>query len=192
MSIIEIEITLMYVEPKVERTLLVPSDVSLENLHSIIQEAVGWTDSHLYMFSAGERAWSLPDPDPDWEINYLPSDEITLGEVAEQTAGRDFEYVYDFGDGWTHAIKVGEARSPVSGKLYPQLTRVSGRCPPEDVGGPPGYARFLEIIADPDHPEHVETVEWCGGEFDPNEPEAEALRAGVRRLAGFLTKRAAR
>ena len=63
MSIIELEITLRYVEPRVERTLLVPSDVSLDDLHSIIQEAVGWTDPHLYMFSAGEHVWSLPDPD---------------------------------------------------------------------------------------------------------------------------------
>ena len=189
MSIIELEITLRYVEPRVERTLLVPSDVSLEDLHSTIQEAVGWTDSHLYMFSAGEHIWSLPDP--DWESEGLPSDKTTLGEVIEQTGGRDFEYVYDFGDHWTHAIKVGEARRLAAGELYPKLTGVSGRCPPEDVGGPPGYARFLEIIADPDHPEHVETIEWCGGEFNPNEPAAEALRAGVRRIAKFLTKRPA-
>lgn len=189
MSIIELEIILRYVEPRVERTLLVPSDVSLDDLHSIIQEAVGWTDSHLYMFSAGEHVWSLPDP--DWESEGLPSDKTTLGEVIEATGGRDFEYVYDFGDGWTHAIKIGEARRPAAGELYPKLTGVTGRCPPEDVGGPPGYARFLEIIADPDHPEHVETVEWSGGEFNPNEPEAEALRAGVLRIAKFLAKRSA-
>lgn len=40
-------------------------------------------------------------------------------------------------------------------------------CPPEDVGGVPGYADFLEAIGDPTHEEHDHFLEWCGGNFDP-------------------------
>ena len=42
------------------------------------------------------------------------------------------------------------------------LIALSGKCPPEDVGGPPGYENFLEAIADPKHPEHVDIMEWNG------------------------------
>ncbi|MFW6027323.1 MAG: IS1096 element passenger TnpR family protein [bacterium] len=32
--------------------------------------------------------------------------------------------------------------------------RASGRCPPEDVGGPSGYEEFVEALGDPDHESH--------------------------------------
>ena len=35
-------------------------------------------------------------------------------------------------------------------------------CPPEDVGGPWGYADYLVAIADPDHEYHEEFLEWTG------------------------------
>ena len=37
----------------------------------------------------------------------------------------------------------------------------------EDVGDPWGYDAFLEVMADPAHPEHDERAEWAGGSFDP-------------------------
>ena len=40
-------------------------------------------------------------------------------------------------------------------------------CPPEDVGGPPGYEELLDAIRDPRHEEHAAMLEWCGGAFDP-------------------------
>lgn len=39
-------------------------------------------------------------------------------------------------------------------------------CPPEDVGGPLGYALFLEILADPQHEQHEDMVRWIGGVLD--------------------------
>ena len=40
-------------------------------------------------------------------------------------------------------------------------------CPPEDVGGWPGYADFLDAMSDPEHPDHDERREWIGGHWDP-------------------------
>ena len=42
-------------------------------------------------------------------------------------------------------------------------------CPPEDVGGIPGYENFREIMADPTHPEHANMSQWYGGTFEPTE-----------------------
>ena len=36
------------------------------------------------------------------------------------------------------------------------------------MGGPTGYAEFLEILADRNHPQYDETLIWAGGTFDPH------------------------
>jgi len=58
---------------------------------------------------------------------------------------------------------------------YQCLIEAAGRCPPEDVGGPWGYRDLLNAIADPNHQEHAERLEWVGSEFDPNNTDVEAL-----------------
>lgn len=67
--------------------------------------------------------------------------------------------------------------------LYPRLIEVSGRCPPEDCGGPWGYAELLEAIKDPAHESHAELTEWIGDDFDPGADQAEWLIAEVDALA---------
>jgi hypothetical protein len=66
---------------------------------------------------------------------------------------------------------------------YPRLIEASGRCPPEDVGGPWGYAEILDALADPDNERHTEIREWVGDDFDPYAFDAEPLRANVAALA---------
>jgi len=56
---------------------------------------------------------------------------------------------------------------PEPGAGYLCCLKGKRACPPEDVGGVWGYDGFLEAIRDPDHPEHVERLEWVGGEFKP-------------------------
>lgn len=48
-----------------------------------------------------------------------------------------------------------------------RLTAGEGACPPEDCGGPPGYARLLEVLADPRHEEYEDLLDWLGGPWDP-------------------------
>jgi len=82
-----------------------------------------------------------------------------------------------------HQIKIGKFSDPVPGELYPKLTDVAGTCPPEDVGGAPGYEEFLKAMADPKHPEHNELKEWYGHSFDPNIPQTDELKLDVLKLA---------
>ena len=67
--------------------------------------------------------------------------------------------------------------------LYPRLIEVSGRCPPEDCGGPWGYAQLLEAIKDPTHERHAELTERIGNDFDPDVDEPELLTMKVEALA---------
>ena len=169
MSIIEIKVTLQDIEPAVTRTLQVPADIRLDRLHLTLQVAMGWTNSHLYMFEAARATWGIADPDFGGED--LPANKTTLGQVIEDTGKKTINYIYDFGDNWEHRIKIGRITDPVPGELYPRLIEVTGKCPPEDVGGFPGYYGFLDAMADPKHPEHDHLKDWYGGTSIPISPK---------------------
>ena len=66
---------------------------------------------------------------------------------------------------------------------YPLLLDGTGRCPPEDVGGPWGYGDFLEAITDPAHESHAHWLEWAPPDFDPNDAQLDELKALVAKLA---------
>ena len=80
---------------------------------------------------------------------------------------RTFDYIYDYGDAWWHRVKLVE-RTPFLGPLdSPWCLDGANACPPEDVGGIPGYEDFREIMADPAHPRHDDLMQWYGEPFDP-------------------------
>lgn len=70
-------------------------------------------------------------------------------------------YTYDMGDNWEHQIELVREIDEHN-EESPYLLEASGQAPPEDVGGVGGYIEFLEIILDPDHPEHEEKKTWAG------------------------------
>jgi hypothetical protein len=121
--------------------------------------------------------WSTPDPDADW-TDFLDARKARLRDILEDIGTKELVYLYDFGDGWEHTIKMKRLADPEPGHLFPRLIEVAGRCPPEDCGGPWGYAELLA------HAErHAELTEWIGDHFDPNTDEAEGLTAQVAALA---------
>jgi hypothetical protein len=99
------------------------------------------------------------------------------------SASTTLKYLYDFGDGWEHCVRIERVTDAAPGMRYPCLVEAAGRCPPEDVGGPWGYREFLDAIADPDHEEHAEKLEWIGGSFDPADVDLQALTKAVDSLA---------
>ena len=44
---------------------------------------------------------------------------------------------------------------------YPEVLEGKGTCPPEDVGGPPGYDHFKQIMTDEEDPEHDSMKSWA-------------------------------
>jgi hypothetical protein len=69
--------------------------------------------------------------------------------VIEDVGTKTLHYIYDFGDGWKHTIKIEQLTDPEPGALYPRLIAATGRCPPEDCGGPWGYAGRLASAQPP-------------------------------------------
>jgi len=173
----QLKVTLLEVEPPVWRRILVPGNMTFDRLHIAIQKAMGWTDSHLHEFEVGGQRYGEPDPEePDPGLK--PEWMVTL-QKAVATEGARFEYLYDFGDTWKHEILVESIEVPEKELRYPACLAGERSCPPEDCGGPYGYADFLEAIRDPSHPEHNEMLAWAGGAFDT---EAFNLKAVNRKL----------
>lgn len=71
------------------------------------------------------------------------------------TQGRYFSFVHAY----------------IQGFGYPRCLDGARACPPEDIGGVWGFVDFLQAIADPDHVQHEEFLEWHGP-FDPEEFDA--------------------
>ena len=184
-QIARLRIILDKVKPPVRRWVEVPLSTRLDRLHNIFQIVMGWENYHLYEFRIGrEVAYGVPDP--DWDLpgsSPRPANKTMLASLLAHTGNKTFKYVYDFGDDWLHTVKLEGLAAPEPQTTYPRLLAAKGRCPPEDVGGPWGYAQYLEAMADPDHELHAEMVEWRGPDFDPNAVDEAAIRKRLYRLA---------
>jgi hypothetical protein len=185
--IAHLRIKLDDVEPAVVRRVEVPLTIRLDRLHLVLQAAMGWTNSHLYEIRSGDVRWGRPDP--YFGDGPLDASKARLIGVLEDAGARSFNYLYDFGDGWEHTISVERISDALPDIAYPRLVEAVGCCPPEDVGGPWGYAEFLDAIADPNHAEHTERLEWVGGRFDPSDADVEALTQAVHSLARKWSRR---
>ena len=182
-TIARLKITLDDVKPAVLRRLEVPLDIRIDRLHLTIQAAMAWTNSHLYELRAGDVSWSTPYPEEDWAGDFFDARKARLGEILEYTGTETLKYLYDFGDGCEHTIKIERLMTREPGALYPRLIEIEGRCPPDDCGGPLGYEDLLEAIKNPRHKRHAELTEWIGDDFDADEVDTERLAAEVAALA---------
>jgi hypothetical protein len=161
----QLKISLDGIRPPIWRRFEVPADITLHQLHQIIQIVMGWLDGHLHEFEIDGKVYSDPDLN-DCESD-LDENGYTLSEILVPSL-KKFRYNYDFGDYWQHTIAVEESSSD---KTVPVPRVLKGRrcCPPEDCGGVYGYSELLEIIADPSHKRHREIIDWLGPEFHPDE-----------------------
>lgn len=182
-TIARLKITLDDVEPVVLRRIEVPFDIRLDWLHLTIQAAMGWTNTHLYEIRARDVGWSTPDPYAGWTGDFLDARKARLDKVLADVGTKKLRYVYDFGDGWEHTIKIERLIESEPGQLYPRLIEASGCCPPEDVGGPWGYAELLAAIDDATHERHADIDDWISNDFDPTVADIKSLADGVAALA---------
>lgn len=81
-----------------------PFRIKLHRLHEVLQAAMGWTNSHLYEFRIRDVGFGLADK--DWGDGPLDARKIALLAAIEDIGAKSFKYLYDYGDGWTHSIKI--------------------------------------------------------------------------------------
>ncbi len=182
MGIYQLKITLPYIKPLIWRRLEVPGDMTFTALHSVIQTAMGWEDYHLWAFYVGKVEVGPPQPAEfgfPGEQQALSAARTTLDGLLDGRRVK-FRYVYDMGDDWLHEIKVEKILPALPDVQYPRCTGGERACPPEDCGGFPGYFNLLETIADPQHPEHDEMLEWVGEEWDSEDFDLDKINARLK------------
>lgn len=191
MGILQVRIGLRGIAPLIWRRLQIPDTYSFWDLHVAIQSAFGWNDSHLHEFTmrapgagAPPLRFGIPLPDddlrrpedrplPGWE--HRVSDHVAVGRL-------DVTYLYDFGDHWEHEVLLEEALEPSPGRRYPRCVAGERAGPPDDCGGPHGYASLLEVLADPEAADHAEMKSWAAsikglrGAFDPEAFDEQRIR----------------
>jgi len=176
--IYQIKVTLKDSKPPIWRRIQVPCNITLAELHYILQAVMGWWDYHLHQFIVGQTYYGVPHP--DYGLEMRDESQVRLNQIADE--GSKFVYEYDFGDSWEHVLLVEKALPPEPGQQYPVCVKGKRARPPEDVGGVWGYSDFLEAIQNPDHSEHDEYLEWVGGEFDPEAFDLDEINAALRDL----------
>ncbi|WNG19855.1 plasmid pRiA4b ORF-3 family protein [Cystobacter fuscus] len=182
-SIYVLHVKLEEIQPPIWRELHVQAGTSLSRLHAILQEAFGWTDSHLHQFETHSKRYGPRLPGDDFGLGLVPptlnEHKYLLSDIAP-AARASFTYVYDFGDSWVHRIRVKKVQPAQARMRYPACTAGARAAPPEDCGGVPGYENLLEALRDPGHEGREELLEWVGGSYDPEAFDLEATDKAVR------------
>ena len=183
-QIAQLAITLDTVKPPVRRRIEVPLAIRLDRLHRVFQIVMGWEDYHLYEFRIG-RDIAYGVADRDWDFPDRARARRTRqpwptcsARPATRRSSTSTTSVKIGAHGQAEALAVPEPQT-----TYPRLLAAKGHCPPEDVGGPWGYAEYLAAIADPKHERHAEMVDWRGPEFDPSAVDEASIQKQLDRLA---------
>jgi len=171
-KVFQFKITLKDIKPPIWRRIQVPESYTFWDLHVAIQDAMGWTDSHLHHFemrnplTGMKEEIGIPDEEDMMDIKIRAGWERNIADYFTNDNNRA-HYIYDYGDNWEHAIKLDKILDREEGIHYPICIGGARACPPEDCGGVGGYEDFLKAIMDPNHEEYDEMLEWAGGDFDP-------------------------
>lgn len=196
-TIYQLKIALKNSKPPIWRRVLVPSDLTLERLHYVIQRIMDWEDYHLHEFRKGERIFGPPEEAPDLGFDVPDNSLISalfagLPEVEDEAAfklgdllkrhGDKLDYLYDFGDSWEHVITLEKELPPEPGQVYPVCIKGKRAAPPEDSGGIWGYAMKLDILQNPDHPDYEHVVEWMGADFAPEAFDLDEVNEALAHL----------
>lgn len=149
--VLQFKIILQNITPSIWRRIQVSDQDSFWDLHVAIQDAMGWHDSHLHEFKVinpstlKEEYIGIPDEEDDHVHAVLAGWDLKVKDYMKLKTNQKFAYLYDFGDSWNHLIEF-EGEYEKQANKYPICLAGERACPPEDVGGIPGFENFLSII----------------------------------------------
>lgn len=182
-KVYQLRIELANVQPTVWRTLWVPGTIKISRLDKVMQAAFGWANKHMHEFRIDGRRYGQTDFADRGDRDLLDERLFTL-EAVIGTSVKEFVHDYDFGDGWSHKIRVEHIIDANEYNNWPVCIDGANACPPEDVGGPHGFASFVALMSDPTREDYLEMWRWHGGPFNPEAFEISAANMRIRRIGG--------
>jgi hypothetical protein len=181
--LLQLKVTLEGSKPPIWRRLVVRDSMKLPKFHLVLQLVMGWTNSHLHRFRVGKTYYGVP-PDPlfAWsEVEELNEKKFRLSDLISDPDDA-LSYEYDFGDFWTHDVRVEKTLPVPADFKQPLCLGGAMACPLEDSGGLYGYYEKLEILGNPADPDHDEIADWVGSQFDPTYFNVEAVNRALKKL----------
>ena len=178
-KVYQLRISLADSHPEIWRQVAIADSSTFWDLHVAVQDAMGWSDSHLHEFEVREPGADKGAPIVRVGIpDDILGDEVVPGWEAPvskylRKVGDKAVYTYDFGDDWRHTIRLEGILKADPAVTYPACTGGERACPLEDSGGVYGYMHMLEVLEDRSDPDYGEISEWIrdavgkGGKFDP-------------------------
>jgi pRiA4b ORF-3-like protein len=180
MTVYRLHVSLLDIAPPIWRRIEVSSGTTVARLHKILQAAMGWQDYHLHEFRIGGQRYGVPDTDYDLPGAVVKDSAVKLSTVLP-IKGASLLYAYDFGDDWAHSVVLEDIVAAEPDAKYPRVVDGARACPPEDCGGPYGYADLVEILAKPRHKKDRQMREWAGRHFDLDRFSAKAANLLLKR-----------
>lgn len=183
-KVFTLKITLKYVKPNVWRRIKIPGSLSLEDLKEIIFLLFNWSGMHLFAFYVGQ--YEYPEPDDDimfgFSEPYETKDELSQYQLSGLLRDeKKFNFIYDFGDYWDHEIIIEKVEEDPLFRI-PQVLKIKGASPIEDIGGPPGFAMAKEILESPSHPEYEEFSESLPDGVTAPEPQLDEVNDFLNKM----------
>jgi hypothetical protein len=128
--------------PAIWRRLDLRSDLMLDVVHQVVQDAFGWADSHLHRFALGGGVWDrdseiflcpydVANPQDEIDMAGTPEVDVRLDEAVSEPGDR-LRYGYDYGDDWQLTLRLEKILPAAPG--FPAAVCVDGQmaAPPED------------------------------------------------------------
>ena len=186
-------------EPAIWRVFDIDGSMSLLDLHTVIQAAMGWEDCHLHQF--GDRPFHARLRDGEEPLIWLDRESIEDGlpgidETTETITGAlarargTLWYEYDFGDSWLHRIDTLGTYEAGPDKFGAVILDGAQAAPPEDCGGIGGFEHLLEVLDGPESEERAEKEEWlqwCRGPWNPYRSDAFSPESANAFLRGVVS-----
>lgn len=126
-------------DPVIWRRVIVSSDLTLAQLHQVIQVCMGWRDCCAHRFLVGKIFYYSGAEEYDEAAVSLRQLEHGMTFV--------FTYLYDGGQGWEVQISLEEVVMPPVSAGCPALLGGERGCPPEDVGDIHHYQALLSALS---------------------------------------------
>lgn len=153
--------------PSIWRTVTVDDNITLAELHKIIQIIFQWEDCHLHEFRFKGKRYS------DEESDFFNDALFTLKDLNLIKKSK-ISYVYDFGDNWKLEILVEKSITSSEKIDFPVCIEVEGPSPMEDCGGIYSFNKMYNKILENNvtsYDYEDETIQWLEEylqDFDPD------------------------